>query len=333
MSKGNSNKKIVNDEAEKQEDHFYDIRYYNILAHEAVLWLWLVVFAALLIFCFSLIIGGIEHAYHGWTDVWTDDEQTGSVQSGWGFNLGVLPDFLGGMVGILAGFILEWLVFEKIKNLSKYRTIISCLKIEFEKILDTLKDKRVPLCEIILDDIVLSAENSVIIFNLPHYFFLIRSKQGEKFLSLLQEIHGRISRRNYFLKEQSPSECKLDDCSTEYYEAKKQECVKLICEKNGIIEENGNLYITINDRRELLNEIEIKNFNKKVQKKLVDNYCIIKYAGIPKKFGEPFIINEKGEREEETWAHSIKIRINNLMKVTMSEYKYTKEGDINADTK
>ena len=197
----------------------YKIRSYNIWAHRIVLLLWLLVIAAILIFCFSLVVGWIEYAYRGWTDVWTSEEQAGHAQSGWGFNLGVLPDFLGGMVGILVGFFLEWLIFEKIKNLSKYQTIISCLKIEFDKIEILLTHQRRKINEVITDDIVLSAENSVIIENLPHFFVFRRSRQGERLLSLLQEIHGEIMFRNDALIRQDPVLCQRetsDDIISDY---------------------------------------------------------------------------------------------------------------------
>lgn len=186
-----------------------EFRYYSITAHQIVLVIWLTIISLLLIFIFSLFIGWIEHTYHGWTDVWADTEQTGNEQSGLGYNLGVLPDFLGGMVGILVGFFLEWLIFEKIKNLSKYRTIISCLKIEFDKIEMLLKNdikNRKKIREVIIDDIVLSAENSVIIENLPHFFVFRRSRRGEELLSLLQEIHGEITQRNKALDDKKAGE-------------------------------------------------------------------------------------------------------------------------------
>lgn len=188
------------DNAEGKTSHYYDIG-----KHKAALWAWLILIALGLTVIFSLGIGWIEHAYSGWFG--TVEEQTESGQSGLGFNLGVLPDFFGSMAGILVGFILEWLIFEKIKNLSKYQTMISCLYIEFDKIRQTLRDsKRVPLREIILKDIVSSAENSVIIYKLPHYCFLMRSKQGKYLLDLLQEIYGYIVKRNKDLKKAGEGE-------------------------------------------------------------------------------------------------------------------------------
>ena len=127
-----------------------------------------------------------------------------------GFNLGVLPDFLGGMVGILVGFFLEWLIFEKIKNLSKYRTIISCLKLEFDKILGTIKQHpNSEFREVVLDDIVLSAENSSVIFNLSSYY-IFRSRTGKTMLDKLQNLHGLIDNRNILIAGINEQEQRLE---------------------------------------------------------------------------------------------------------------------------
>lgn len=184
-----------------------EFRYYSITAHQIVLVIWLIIISLLLIFIFSLFIGGIERLYQEWDWMWTGEDNRESGTSRVGFNLGVLPDFLGGMVGILVGFFLEWLIFEKIKNLSKYRTIITCLKIEFDKIEMLLKLNRKKIREVIIDDIVLSAENSVIIENLPHFFVFRRSRRGEELLSLLQEIHGEITQRNKAIDDKKAEEC------------------------------------------------------------------------------------------------------------------------------
>lgn len=190
----------VSDNAKGKPSHYYSIR-----MHKAVLWASLILIALGLTVIFSLVIGLMEHAYSGWFG--TVEEQTESGQSGLGFNLEVLPDFFGSMAGILVGFILEWLIFEKIKNLSKYRTIITCLKIEFDKIEMLLKLNRKKIREVIIDDIVLSAENSVIIENLPHFFVFRRSRRGEELLSLLQEIHGEITQRNKAIDDKKAEEC------------------------------------------------------------------------------------------------------------------------------
>ena len=214
-----------------------NIPYYNVKAHRAVLVIEMLLIAAIMIFCFSILVGAIEMSYAEWESLWSRAGDDGKL------NLGVLPDFLGGMSGILAGFLLEWGIFEKIKNLSKYETIISCLELEFKKIEDTLKGVRRTICEITLDDIVLHAENSNAIYNLPSYI-IIRSKLGENILDSLQEIHGKIEKRNFALKDKS-AECepiRIEDEIKEYFKRKNPEA-KVQKEKKALYYIAGEPYI------------------------------------------------------------------------------------------
>lgn len=257
-------RKRINKKTEELNKNYIKPKYYNILAHRIVLILWLLIVAALFIFVFSLCVGGIELLYHDkWGSLWTEDAETGKL------NLGVLPDFLGGMAGILVGFFLEWVIFEKIKNLSKYQAILSCLEIEFKKIKKTLKTKRITICEIIIDDIVLSAENSVILYNLPGYLIVKLKGKGE-ILSLLQEIHWYIGKRNKALEQQHFSQCELIQLTeSELKEINETENHDTI-EKNGkkyrvgepyIVEEddNGNVEVCDKTWAELILQ-SIENF-------------------------------------------------------------------------
>lgn len=248
-------------------------KHYNVLAHKIVLILWLIIIMTLLIFLFSLCVGGIELLYHTkWNNLWGENSEAGKL------NIGVLPDFLGGMAGILVGFFLEWLIFEKIKNLSKFQAILSCLEIEFKKIKKTLKTKRVSICEIVIDDIVLSAENSIILFNLPGYLIVKIKRKGE-ILSLLQEIHGYIGKRNEALKQQPAAQCEL----TQLTESEISQLIESstnhgITEINGVKykvgepyiveeDENGNAEIDTNTTWSGLILQSIDNFMKATMKK------------------------------------------------------------------
>lgn len=166
-----------------------EVRYYNVTAHKIVLLVWLIIIAGISILIFSMCVAGIEYVFRSCADLWSQEPEKGKL------NLGVLPDFLGGMTGIIVGFFLEWFVFEKIKTLSKYQTVLSCLKIEFDKIIITINKETREISEIILDDIVLSADNSIILYNLPRYFIFLNKGKGE-ILSLLQEIHGNVQEYN-----------------------------------------------------------------------------------------------------------------------------------------
>lgn len=267
-----------------------EFRYYSITAHQIVLVIWLIIISMLLIFIFSLFIGGIERLYQEWDGMWTCEDNRESGTSGVGFNLGVLPDFLGGMVGILVGFFLEWLIFEKIKNLSKYRTIISCLKIEFDKIEMLLTYQRKKINEVITDDIVLSAENSVIIENLPHFFVFRRSRQGEKLLSLLQEIHGEITFRNDALIRQGI----------------------MLCEN----EVNTDNVISAYDKK--TKELLDKGYTQeKAKETLYEKYFLVKHDDKVYKVGEPYILDENGCVTDETMRDSILGKIKTFKRATM----------------
>lgn len=267
-----------------------EFRYYSITAHQIVLVIWLIIISMLLIFIFSLFIGGIERLYQEWDGMWTGEDNRESGTSGVGFNLGVLPDFLGGMVGILVGFFLEWLIFEKIKNLSKYRTIISCLKIEFDKIEMLLTHQRKKINEVITDDIVLSAENSVIIENLPHFFVFRRSRRGEKLLSLLQEIHGEITFRNDALSHQDKMLCK-NEVNTD---AVKSDYVTKI--------------------EELLAEGYTQ---KEAEDTVYKKFFLVKLKNEVYKIGEPYILDENGRATDKTMKDSILDKIKTFKRATM----------------
>lgn len=181
--------------------HFYS---YNIGRHRVALIFWMIGLFLLSVIVGAIISGGIYELLHMRCDMgdkaflFADRE---NHESGC-LDIKVLPDLLGGMIGILMGFILEWLVFEKIKHISKYQAILSCLKIEFKKILVTLRSTGIwTVNEIVLDDIVLSAENSIILNNLPGCALFKKFRGSEEIFSLLQEIHGNIERRNRALEE------------------------------------------------------------------------------------------------------------------------------------
>lgn len=249
-----------------------EFRYYSITAHQIVLVIWLLIISLFLIFIFSLFIGGIERLYQEWDWMWTGEDNRESGTSGVGFNLGVLPDFLGGMVGILVGFFLEWLIFEKIKNLSKYRTIISCLKLEFDKILGTIKQHpNSEFREVVLDDIVLSAENSSVIFNLSSYY-IFRSRTGKTMLDKLQNLHGLIDNRNILIAGINEQEQRLERFNVIH------NVTDTISEKMQIKDETKNkISKEIADLKESIasDKREIECYTKKIEDLIKNHFFII----------------------------------------------------------
>lgn len=82
---------------------------------------------------FPLFLKLIFCLFSEWT--WIDSEIAKDVSI---FNL--LPDFLGGLVGILVGFIIGEVFIDKIKYLSKYKALRALLIKEFQDILNGPKD-------------------------------------------------------------------------------------------------------------------------------------------------------------------------------------------------
>ncbi len=107
----------------------------------AIIALALVVIVPLLLRCILCIFDGELSQW-----IWKDDVPTEIVKfENWfahegdgeheifsGLNL--LPDFLGGMAGILIGFILDFRFIDKIKMLHQYKSMLSPLNAEFKEI-------------------------------------------------------------------------------------------------------------------------------------------------------------------------------------------------------
>lgn len=208
----------------KKEKAKSNLNYYNVLKHKVMLWICAVIITIGCIFGFSYAVGGIECLLRLW-GFGNIEKNPNQI-----LNSGVLPDFLGGMLGIIIGFFLDWGIFEKIRNLTKYQQILSCLEVEFTTILKSLNlNTEVPLCisELILDEVVLSCENNIILFNLPGYFIFKFKRKGE-ILKLLQEIHGDIKHRNSAIEQlkagkdvkcdskKEPYVCKVDNGEIKY---------------------------------------------------------------------------------------------------------------------
>lgn len=83
-----------------------ELRYYNVKKHEIVIIILMVVVFVGIILVMPWLIAAIDLLFRqipGWGDLGADSTAT--------FNIGVLPDFLGGAIGIIAGFIMEWQFF------------------------------------------------------------------------------------------------------------------------------------------------------------------------------------------------------------------------------
>lgn len=163
-------------------------KYYNIKAHVVVLVIWLLIFAVISIVIGSFVAWGVKWAYNN--------------LGLWHANLSeVLPDFLGGMLGLVCGFFLEWIVVDKIKLLCKYSAILTILETELSDIKKIVhKADCTQIMPLILDDVVLSCESSVVLYNLPGYLILKYKGKGD-ILRLLQQIYANIANRNVLLEK------------------------------------------------------------------------------------------------------------------------------------
>lgn len=174
-----------------------ELRYYNVKKHEIVIIILMVVVFVGIILVMPWLIAIIDLMFRqipGWGDLGVDTTAT--------FNIGVLPDFLGGAIGIIAGFIMEWQFFDKLKLLSKYNTLVVLLLGEFGGIYQEFsrqknKKKLSAVKEFISDDIILNADNCAVIYNIHKFPW---SKKGNIY-KLLLNIYGHIEKFNVIVGE------------------------------------------------------------------------------------------------------------------------------------
>lgn len=177
----------------------------NITSYNACLtqvWLWIkligisIVCTLLIPFILRLIVMWFNDPIFPWSD-WFTIPVAGEPA------ISLLPDFLGGMAGILVGFALDFLILDKIKTIRQYVSMLKPLDAEFDGILgnyynDTEAsgkkflvisqekafseiDKK-PIKHQIIDDILTDYENSRVLAQLP-------DSEVEK---ILREINGAI---------------------------------------------------------------------------------------------------------------------------------------------
>lgn len=168
-----------------------ELRYYNVKKHEIVIIILMVVVFVGIILVMPWLIAAIDLLFRqisGWGDLGADSTAT--------FNIGVLPDFLGGAIGIIAGFIMEWCFFDQLKLLEKYKTLVALLLGEFGGIYQEFLRQKVggvsTVKEFIADDIVVNADHCVVIYNVHRFPW---SKKGNIY-KLVLNIYGHIEKFN-----------------------------------------------------------------------------------------------------------------------------------------
>lgn len=187
-----------------------ELRYYNVKKHEIVIIILMVVVFVDIILVMPWLIAIIDLMFRqipGWGDLGVDTTAT--------FNIGVLPDFLGGAIGIIAGFIMEWQFFDKLKLLGKYKTLVVLLGDEFKRILAGLfrqenddLDYYQKIKDMISNEIILTAENGPVIYNLPRF---LGSEKGAIY-RLILKIYSDIDHYNMLVdKEDGDDEAIEED--------------------------------------------------------------------------------------------------------------------------
>ena len=150
------------------------IRYYNILFHKAVLIFYLVLFFCVFALTFPWILKSI---YSFFSSLESFTGEAGSSESI--SYLSLLPDFLGGLCGILIAALLDSVIISRINHLKKYQALTSILWDELSDIKNQIQnigtDKGILPGDIlptpILSGIADSYESMSIIYNIPRYFF------------------------------------------------------------------------------------------------------------------------------------------------------------------
>lgn len=185
-----------------------ELRYYNVKKHEIVIIILMVVVFVGIILVMPWLIAIIDLMFRqipGWGDLGVDTTAT--------FNIGVLPDFLGGAVGILAGFVMEWKFFNQLKLIEKYKTLVVLLEDEFKRILLELyrqEDEDLEyyqrIKEMISNDIILSTENNSVIYNLPKFS---RHEKG-RIYKLLLEIYRDIDHYNMLVDKNDSDNAEIE---------------------------------------------------------------------------------------------------------------------------
>ena len=185
-----------------------ELRYYNVKKHEIVIIILMVVVFVGIILVMPWLIAVVDLLFRqipGWGELGADTAAT--------FNIGVLPDFLGGAVGIIAGFIMEWQFFNQLKLIEKYKTLVVLLEDEFKRILLDLyrqEDEDLEyyqrIKEMISNDIILSTENNSVIYNLPKFS---RLEKG-RIYKLLLEIYRDIDHYNMLVDKNDSDNAEIE---------------------------------------------------------------------------------------------------------------------------
>lgn len=164
----------MSNEKDKQNKQNEEIKHYSVFWHRAVLIAYLI-----LIFCIStVVIPWILKLVYSLFSTW--EGFSGELAAGDSSEyLMLLPDFFGGLFGILIATLLDSIIVARLIHLKRYDALTSVLWAELDEIRSMTEkigsiDGVMPgdtLPTPILDGIIGSHESMSIIHNLPRYFF------------------------------------------------------------------------------------------------------------------------------------------------------------------
>lgn len=183
------------------------IKRYNVVKHQIWIISLMIVFVIILAFSLPWIIGVIELCFRNskyWGYELIDDN--GNLTDI--LNLSLLADFLGGLIGIIIGFLMELHFVEKLRILNHYQILLRGIGKELTKILDVFQarlreeKKEDRLCSFdikILDDIVNDIDKESVFYNLPT--ISPNKKNRGQIHDKLHEIYANILAYNRLFEE------------------------------------------------------------------------------------------------------------------------------------
>ena len=160
-------------------------KFYSLFWHRVYLWTLLILISVACAFVFPLVLKWFYHLL---------------VDNGvWGFDAedaGLLPDFLGGLCGILIAALLDSFIISRMEHLKKYEALVNVLNEEIKSIESIIFHKEplkisnyIPLPN--FESVSGSAEMLAIFYSIPRFF--LTSKR----ISLVDEIRNiTISLKN-----------------------------------------------------------------------------------------------------------------------------------------
>lgn len=195
-------------ESDKFDENDYDkekCHYYSVREHKAFFIILIVLAFIVCAFVFPWLLGVIVHSLVGWN-------KTGNADVIWFFSVNdnnLLPDFMGGMVGLFTGFIVEWWLIGKLQHISKYSSIVDPLFKQLSKIKQDalkfigyleVKEKENPNIEICRDmfdywrveDLVKNLDNYSLLYNLPRYSPRKKTFEDSKLADQIDALYIKI---------------------------------------------------------------------------------------------------------------------------------------------